>query len=327
MTGDNRSRHSHNEGFPEFVKAEPCSERGDDGERAAERLLLSCLKQSDPHILGLRKVDEEKNGRALPVVHIAIPLNYSRRQLAQALGIGQLEDKKRAQRFNVMVSTGREKPLSYVRVPAGFLISRVLGAMKKHLMCLSWPGDQMFQMTRRHVLSDRPALPDQVDENSRLRSAVKEAMAARNISIEPHQIQILTHRETGEKWVRIVNVDRGSRTALRLVLKRAGINAVLALDDAASGSDWSIRFPAAEVTRLALRSSDSFDVHPDHTSTIGPQGMGLMGSLEPGTRPVVRLSSIATSAASPELSWARRLPEARLNRAQSHTIARTRSVS
>jgi hypothetical protein len=327
MEGDNRNPRSHNDGFPEFIMADPPSPRGDEGKRAAEWLLLTCLNQSDPNILGLRKVDEEIDGRALPVVHIAIPLNYSRKQLAQALGISQLEDTQRTKRFNIMVSTGRDKPLSYVRVPASFLISRVLGAMKKQLMRLTWPGDHALQTVRQPVRADRLVLPDQIEANNRLRLAVKEALEARSISIEPYQIEILTHRETGEKWVRIVNVDRGRRTMLRLTLKRAGLNALLALDDAAPNADWSIRFPATEVTRLARRSSDSFDVHADHTSTIGPQGKGIMGSSETGARQFVRLSSIGTSTASPDSARDRQLPESGLNRALDHAIARTRSVS
>jgi hypothetical protein len=327
MNGETRHRRSHNEGFPEFIKAEPSSQRADEGKRDAERLLLSWLKQSDPNILGLRKVDEDRNGRSLTVVHIAIPLDYSRTHLARALGISQLEDKKRVQRFNITVSMGRDKPLSYVRVPAAFLISRVLGAAKKQLMRLGRPGARMLQHARPNVRSDRPDSPDQVEENRRVRSAVKEGLAARGTDVEPHQIEILTHRDTGEKWVRIVKVDRGRRTALRLVLKRAGIHAVLALENADPRSDWSIRFLANEVTRLARQSYDSFDVHSDHTAASEPQPRGFDRFLETETRPIVRLSSIATSAASANSPSPRRLTATGLESARGHASARTRSVS
>jgi hypothetical protein len=132
-------------------------------------------------------------------------------------------------------------------------------------------------------------MPSHRDDNSRLRSAVEEGLAKRNVSIAPHQIQILIRRETGEKWVRIVNVDRGRRTTLRLAIKRAGINASLAFNDDVEGADWSIRFAATETSKLFLTSSDSFDVRSEHEALTERPGKGVNGTTNRGTAPTFRL--------------------------------------
>jgi hypothetical protein len=268
MTSRTGNLRSDNSGHPRFIMADTVFEEEHDGERLAELLLLTWLQRADPQILGLRRVDEHKSGRALRMLHIAIPLDYSRKKLAQSLGLVELEDERMAPRVNVSSSVGCNKPHSYVRVHADFVVSRALDTIKKRIMRPRPTNHQSIQIPRGQLGSIHRSGVNQGDENSRLRASVAEALALKNFAVEPHQIQILTHRETGEKWIRILNVDRGSRTTLRLAIKRAGINASLAFDDDAEGSDWSIRFPAAEISKLFFRSSDTFDVQPEHRTVI-----------------------------------------------------------
>ncbi len=228
MTGRTGNLRSDNKRYPKFIMSAPPSVLEDKRERITEWLLLIWLRNSDPNILGLRRVDEEYGGRPLPMVHIAIPLQYTRKRLAQMLEISQLEDERKTPRVNLAASERWDKPHSYIRVHAAFIVSQTLDEIKEQLMRPSKTSYQTIQAPQRHDQSLHQSMPNHRDDNSRLRSAVEEGLAKRNASIEPHQIQILTHRETGEKWVRILNVERGRRTALRLTIKRAGINASLA---------------------------------------------------------------------------------------------------
>ncbi len=298
----------------------------DKRERIAEWLLLIWLRHSDPNILGLRRVDEEKNGRPLAMVHIAIPLEYRRIQLAQRLGINQLEDERKTPRVNLMARARWAKPHSYIRVHAAFIVSQALGAITEQLMRPSATSYQTIQAARGHDQPLRQSMPNHRDDNSRLRSAVEEGLAKRNVSIEPHQIQILINRETGEKWVRIVNVDRGRRTTLRLAMRLAGINASLAFNDDVEGPDWSIRFAAAETSKLFLQSSDSFDVHSEHDALTAHPGKDVNGATNRGTPPTVRLFSLATMANSLGAPGGRRLITMALECTQSRAAAGTRSV-
>jgi hypothetical protein len=290
-TGDLRP---DNRGYPEFIMAALPSVLEDKRERIAEWLLLIWLKNLDRNILGLRRADEENNGRPLPMVHIAIPLEYRRKQLAQTLGISQLEDERKTPRVNLVASARWNKPHSYVRVPARFIVSEVLDAVKERLMRPAAAGN--YAVAAPHGSApdvDRPR-PGHNEENRRLRSAVQQGLAIRNVPIEPRQIEILTNRETGEKWVRVMNVDRGRRTALRLAIKRAGINVLLALDHDAEGPGWSIRFAATETPKLLRQSAGSFDVHSDHQMFIEDSGDDDNSAPSLGTAPTVRLFSPAS---------------------------------
>lgn len=128
---------------------------------------------------------------------------------------------------------------------------------------------------------------------------MKQALALSNESIESHQIQILTHRETGERWVRIINVDRSRRTTLRLVLKRAGINASPAFNDDVENSGWSIRFAAAEITKLCLQSPESFDVHSEYRIFNEQPGNEVKHATTTATTAVGRRSALLTKANPP----------------------------
>jgi hypothetical protein len=241
----------------------------------------------NPNILGLRTVDQGESGRPSPIVHIAIPLGYKRKQLAQMLGVDRLADEKVTPRINLKASAGWDHPHSYVCVHPDFIVSQVMGAMKARVMQPSATGKLAIQAPQGPVQSRFRSGPELPGENGQLRSAVKQSLAMRNAAIEPRQIQILTHRGTGDKWVRIIDVDRSSRTTLRLVIQRAGINASMAFSNDVEGSGWSIRFAASEISKLFLQTPDSFDVHSelqiftdrpgkdvDHTAPLGTPQMG-----------------------------------------------------
>jgi hypothetical protein len=287
MTGRTGSLRSDQARHPRFIRAQPSSKLEDAGDRIAEWLLLIWLTRSDPNILGLRAVDQGESGRPSPIVHLAIPLGYKRKQLAQMLGIDQLADETVTPRINLKASAGWDQPHSYVCVDPDFIVSQMLGATKARVMQPSATGKLAIQAPQGPVQSRFRSGPDLPGENGQLRSVVKQALAMRNVSIERRQIQILTHRGTGDKWVRIIDVDRSSRTTLRLVMQRAGISASVAFGDDIEGSGWSIRFAATEISKLFLQTPDSFDVHSelqiftersvkdvDHASPLGTPQMG-----------------------------------------------------
>ena len=85
-------------------------------------------------------------------------------------------------------------------------------------------------------------------EDARLRSAVRHALAMRNAAIETHHIQTLVDRETREKSIRIRNVERGVRAALRTAIKQAGIRR--ASSSAGDGTDWAVLFPESEARKF-----------------------------------------------------------------------------
>ena len=292
MTSRTGNLRSESTGYPEFIMAVAPSVHDDKRERIAEWLLLAWLKNMDRNILGLRRVDEIKDGRLLPMVHIAIPLDYRRKQLAQTLGISQLENERKAPRINLAASARWNRPHSYIRVHAAFLAAQTLGAIRTRLMRPSPIDDRQSQAPQR---LDHSAT-NHHDDKDRLKCVVMEGFARRNISIKPHQIQILTHRETRETWVRIREIDRGLRTTIRLAIKQAGIHALLDLRSSMEGAGWSISFAATEAPKLLRRSSDSFDVHAeDELVAEQPDGddRGPSGS---ETVPAVRLFAPPRSA-------------------------------
>lgn len=118
MMGRTRNFRSDNTSYCDFLMVQPSSERRDNHERIAESLLLTWLTDAAPNIRGLRRVDESKHEHRLAMIHIAIPLEYKRIQLAQALGIDQLADDKKTPRVNLIASAAWNEPHSYIRVQA-----------------------------------------------------------------------------------------------------------------------------------------------------------------------------------------------------------------
>jgi hypothetical protein len=323
MTGRTGSLRSDRARHPSFIRAQPSSKLEDAGDRIAEWLLLIWLKDSDSNILGLRTVDQGESGRPSPIIHIAIPLGYKRKQLAQRLGIDRLADEKVTPRVNLKASAGWDHPHSYVCVHPDFIVSQMMGAMKARVTQPSATGELAIDAPQGPVESRFRSRPDLPGENGQLRSVLKQALAMRNASIETRQIQILTHRGTGEKWVRIIDVDRSSRTTLRLVIQRAGISTSVAFGDDVEGSGWSIRFAASEISKLFLQAPDAFDVHSElqifterpvkgveHASPLGTSQMGrpqLLGTTArfPGPQgipPLSRRTAARVRAASSRVS-------------------------
>jgi hypothetical protein len=185
-----------------FLMARNPPEPEEKRERIAEWVLMNWMNHLDPNIIGIRRLDEDKSGRVVPMIHIAIPLEYKRRELAQVLGIAPIEDEQNAPRVNVISSLGWHEPHSYIRVPADVVVSQVLDLLRAQLLepeeindhTIQVPQDAVEEFVRANQRNHR-------EENARLRTAVQQALAMRNAAIEPHQIQILTHKETREKWV------------------------------------------------------------------------------------------------------------------------------
>jgi hypothetical protein len=326
MTGRTGDLQADNEAYPDFVMATSPGVLEEKRQRIAEWLLLIWLKHADPNILGLRRVDEQMSGRRLPMVHIAIPLEYRRKQLAQMLGISQLEDRQTTPRVNLLGSSRCDRAHSYIRVPARFIVSEVLDAIKDRLMQPCAQNAQAAHAAGGSVRALDPPRPKDEDENRRLRATVKHALAMKDLPIEPHQIQILTHRETREKWVRITNVDRGKRTMLRLAIKRAGISASLALGDDVEGTDWSIRFPATETSKLLRQSKDLFDVQPEPRGIAEDAGKDVNAASNARGQPTVRLFSVASTAESRSAPESRRGITMQRDGKPSDAGGRTRSV-
>lgn len=97
--------------------------------RAAEWVLATWMGLMDSSIMGVRRVDDEKNGQVLPMVHIAIPLAYQRKQLAETLELEQIKDEQNTPRVNLSSSVGFAEPHSFIRVPLEIVLDRFFDFM------------------------------------------------------------------------------------------------------------------------------------------------------------------------------------------------------
>jgi hypothetical protein len=216
--------------------------------RAAEWLLASWVCLTDPNVIGVRRVDEERNGLIVPMVHIAIPLGYQRRRLAQTLGLKEIEDETNTPRVNLACSAGFDEPHSFIRVPMEGVI-RHFSAFMQASVAAPEINDETIA-TPEHVLEEyaRDLRRRGREEALQLRSAVRQALAMKKAEIPSDHIQTLVNKHTRERWIRISNVDKSVRTALRLAIKKAGIQtAPPAADD---GSEWAVLFPESEARKL-----------------------------------------------------------------------------
>jgi hypothetical protein len=64
----------------------------------------------------------------------------------------------------------------------------------------------------------------------------------------PMEFQLLDSK-TGEKWIRIVDVDRSKRTAIKLPIHQAGIQAINPTGSSRHG-DWATVFAATQARKL-----------------------------------------------------------------------------
>ena len=238
--------------YPAFQRVQPAPEAAGGTARIAEWVLATWMNRLDPNILGVRRVDEERNGQIVPMIHIAIPLGYQRRQLAQTLAVKQLEDEQNAPRVNLVASAGFDEPHSFIRVPAEILLNKLFDFMRDSISTPTEINDHTVQVAAEAVEDYIRESQQQKrrEEEGRLRSAVQHGLAMRNATLFSDQIQILVHKKTQEKWVRILNVEKSDRTIVKSAIQQAGIQASTSSQEEGDSSDWSLMFPASEAQKL-----------------------------------------------------------------------------
>ena len=240
-------------GTPAFVMIHSSRQPEVNRDRIAEWLLASWLSQLDSNILGVRRVDEHKNGTVLPVVHIAIPLRYERKQLARTLAIKQIEDAQSAARVNLASSNGSEEAHSYIRLPVEVVLAELKSYFDTHLLSSADINDETLKAVdgaMPSIVREHKPPPPLRDEDTDIRTAILRALAIHNADIDPDQLQIMMNRRTREKWVRIMNIERSQRTALKLAVRQMGIKAAAAPKYDRDDSEWAILFPLAEAKKL-----------------------------------------------------------------------------
>jgi hypothetical protein len=239
--------------YPAFVLTYVSQDSLAKGERRTERALATWMSSRDPKILGIRRVEEEKDGRTLSMIHIAVPLEYKRIDLARSLGLDQIEDVQNLTRINLISSLGLDRPHSYVRIRAEVVVSRILDLISEQVEAKEMNDDTILEPRSALEEFRRTSRERLREEGIRLRLAVQHALALRNATLEPHQIQIMIHKKTGEKWVRIANVKRAKRTSLKLAIKKVGIHTAPASKQDGGGSDWAdwtLHFTEREARKL-----------------------------------------------------------------------------
>jgi hypothetical protein len=238
--------------YPAFQMVQPAAEPEGRTRPIAEWVLATWMNRLDPNILGIRRVDEERNGQIVPMIHIAIPLGYQRRQLAQTLAVKQLEDEQNAPRVNLVASAGFDEPHSFIRVPAEILLNKLSDFMRESISTPMEINDHTVQVSAEAVEDSIRESQQQKrrEEEGRLRSAVQHGLAMRNATLFSDQIQILVHKKTQEKWVRIQNVEKTDRTTVKLAIKQAGIQVATPAQEEGDSSDWALLFPASEAQKL-----------------------------------------------------------------------------
>jgi hypothetical protein len=224
-------------------------------ERLAEWILAVWMNLLDPNVMGVRRVDDEKNGDGVPMVHIAIPLDYRRKQLAVTLSIAQIEDDHFTPRINLISSAGTDEPHSFIRVPAEVIFSKFRSSIEFQLLDSKELNDPTIKGPERAIDDfSRVSKRKNRDEDARLRLMIQQGLATKNAVIGHDQIQMLIHKKTGEKWVKIKNIDRSMRATIQLTIMQAGIRAVTPSRDDLRRLDWAILFAATEADKLLLKS-------------------------------------------------------------------------
>jgi hypothetical protein len=248
MSGTQPSLRIDDSIYPTFLMVHHPPDLAEARHRAVEWILATWVCTTDPNVLGLRRVDEERNGQVVPMAHIAIPLGYQRRRLAQTLGLRQVEDEQATPRVNLMGSHGLGEPHSFIRVSLESVIQRITDYLQSSMVAteindeaISAPEDFIEEYARLLQQERR-------EEDLRLRSALRHALAMRNAAIPLDRIQTLVNKQTREKWIRIKNVEKSVRTALGLAIKQAGIQ--MASPPADQDSDWAVLFPESEPKKL-----------------------------------------------------------------------------
>jgi hypothetical protein len=221
--------------------------------RAVEWVLATWMNLVDPNIMGVRRVEEERNGQLIPMIHIAIPLGYQRRQLARTLDLKQIEDSKNTPRVNLASSNGFDESHSFIRVPADIVLGRFTDFLQSASRIMEINDETIGAPEEAVEDFIRNSQPKTGEDVGQLRSSLRHALAMRNAAIPPESIQILTDKNTREKWIRIRNVERSVRTSLKLAMKQAGIQRAAPPKDDGGDSDWAILFPLSEARKLLRR--------------------------------------------------------------------------
>jgi hypothetical protein len=247
-----RVDNAHSPAFLMVKRPPPADERK---ERLAEWIMAVWMNVLDPNILGIRRVDDDKSGDGVPVVYIAIPLDYRRKNLAITLAIAQLEDEQITPRVNLVASAGSDDPHSFIRVPAEVIFSKFISAIEFQLLDSKEFNDPTINDPERAADEFVRSSPRKKgDDDTRLRSVIERGLALRNVSLRPEQIRMLTHKKTGERWVQIKNVDRRMRPTVQQAIAQAGVNATTPTKDDLRRLDWAILFAASEADKLLFGS-------------------------------------------------------------------------
>jgi hypothetical protein len=237
--------------YPTFLMIHRPPDSVDRKARIAEWVLAIWLHQLDPNILGIRRADDERDGDLLSMIHIAIPLDYQRKQLARALAIGQIEDERSTPRVNLISSTGCDKPHSFIRIPAEVILSQFVDALECDVLNSKEINDRTIKAYERIVEDPiRLAQWKEQEEDARLRAGLRRALSTQNAAIDSKQIQILVHKKTREKWVRIRDVEESRRSPISLAIEKAGIRTSAPPEDGHNGHQWAIVFTASEAKKL-----------------------------------------------------------------------------
>jgi hypothetical protein len=224
-------------------------------ERAAEWILTVWMNLLDPNVMGIRRVDDENIGDGVPMVHIAIPLDYRRKQLAVTLAIAQIEDEQSTPRVNLIASAGADEPHSYIRVPAELIFSKFISAIEFQLLDSKEFNDPTIKAPERAIEEfARVSQRKNREEDARTRLVIQHGLALRNAHIDHDQIQMMINKKTGEKWIKITNIDRNMRATIQLAIMQAGIRAITPTRNDLRRTDWAILFSATEAEKLLYES-------------------------------------------------------------------------
>jgi len=237
--------------YPNFVMVDQPPEADVRRRRVAEWVIAIWMNQRDPNVLGVRRVADEKNGEAVVHIHIAIPLEYQRKQLARTLSLAQIEDGQNTPRVNLISSAGFSQPHSFIRVPAEAIISLLIESLKADILDPGEINDHTIGLPQSEVEAFLlAARPRPREEDSQLKAAIQRALKKKNAPVNQDQIQLLLNKNTQERFVKIKNVARNERTAVKLVIKSAGVKMIVQDPDDGDDAKWSILFSASEAKKL-----------------------------------------------------------------------------
>lgn len=234
--------------YPPFLMIQKPPQLAEAQGRALEWILANWMCMLDCNVLGVRRLKEDRAGRIVRIVHIAIPLEYQRRQLARTLGIRQIEDDLATPRVDLGGSQGFHEPHSFIRVPLRTVMKRFAAFVSDAMQAAEINDETVEEPDSTIGIDVRFARRKRSAEDARIRSAVRQALSLKNADIEPHHIQTLVDRESREKWIRIRSVERSVSAALKAAIREAGIRRASASSD--DDTDWAVLFPESEAQKF-----------------------------------------------------------------------------